>query len=261
MLGEAKPGTNILAMEETACKLPGLIVLAATGGRSLTQARKNKSWNRERENEVAFSKELMNSCWALYKASPSGLAAAKSFFKITLDAAPEAPGVYPSAKIDWGANRGSSAKWKDDISLDPDWAQNNQDASFVESLLYLYRVTEEETYRQWGWELFTSYINYTSTPAGDGFVALSSVLEPPQQVDVMNGLWLSRTLKFFYLLFAPLDLLPLDKVIFTTSGHVLPRFKLNRGLNTGWKRKARSGKSKVTGASQQGEETTGSRPD
>ena len=240
VLGEIPSDGTALLMDETACKLPGLIALAATEGRTLEKAKRSKSWNHQKDEDIAFAKELMKSCWALYKASPTGLAAAKSYIRVAQEPSPSSPGVYPSKEIEWNLVKNSGTEWKDDISLRPQWAHNEQDPSFVESLFYLWRISNDETYRQWGWEMFKSYQNHTSTPLKDGFVSLSSVADPPQQVDIMNPLWLSRTLKFFYLLFAPRDLLPLDKVVYTAGGHVLPRFKLTRGLKTGWQRKARN---------------------
>ena len=49
----------------------------------------------------------------------------------------------------------------------------------------------------------------------------------------------AETLKYFYLLFSPNDLLPLEKIVLNTEAHIFPRFELARGLKTGWKRKPR----------------------
>ena len=49
----------------------------------------------------------------------------------------------------------------------------------------------------------------------------------------------AETLKYLYLLFSPVDLLPLESIVINTEAHVLPRFKLARGLTTGWERKTR----------------------
>ena len=55
----------------------------------------------------------------------------------------------------------------------------------------------------------------------------------------------AETLKYFYLLFSPNDLLPLDSIIINTEAHIFPRFKLSRGLKTGWKRKPRDAHGKI----------------
>ena len=49
----------------------------------------------------------------------------------------------------------------------------------------------------------------------------------------------AETLKYFYLLFGPDDILPLDKVVFNTEAHPLPNFELGKLFKTGWKRKPR----------------------
>lgn len=40
-------------------------------------------------------------------------------------------------------------------------------------------------------------------------------------------------------MFSPNDFLPLESMVLNTEAHILPRFKLARGLKTGWKRKPR----------------------
>ena len=49
----------------------------------------------------------------------------------------------------------------------------------------------------------------------------------------------AETLKYFYLLFSPNDLLPLDKVVINTEAHPLPTFDMGKLFYTGWKRKPR----------------------
>jgi hypothetical protein len=47
----------------------------------------------------------------------------------------------------------------------------------------------------------------------------------------------AETLKYFYLLFGPNDLLPLDKIVLNTEAHIFPRFDPSKKrLSTGWKR-------------------------
>jgi len=56
-------------------------------------------------------------------------------------------------------------------------------------------------------------------------------------------------LKYFYLLFSPDDLLPLDQVVFNTEAHPFPRFELGKLFRTGWQRKARDKDGKIIGKS------------
>lgn len=46
-------------------------------------------------------------------------------------------------------------------------------------------------------------------------------------------------MKYFYLLFGPNDILPLNKVVFNTEAHAFPHFELGKNFFTGWKRKPR----------------------
>jgi mannosyl-oligosaccharide alpha-1,2-mannosidase len=44
-------------------------------------------------------------------------------------------------------------------------------------------------------------------------------------------------LKYFYLLFGPDDVLPLDQIVLNTEAHPFPRFDMNKKhFKTGWKR-------------------------
>lgn len=49
----------------------------------------------------------------------------------------------------------------------------------------------------------------------------------------------AETLKYFYLLFGPNDVLPLDRIVFNTEAHPFPNFELGKLFSTGWKRKPR----------------------
>lgn len=49
----------------------------------------------------------------------------------------------------------------------------------------------------------------------------------------------AETLKYFYLLFGPNDILPLDEVVFNTEAHAFPHFELGKLFKTGWQRRPR----------------------
>ena len=51
-------------------------------------------------------------------------------------------------------------------------------------------------------------------------------------------------MKYFYLLFSPDDVLPLDKIVLNTEAHPLPRFDA-APFSTGWARKPRDGEGKI----------------
>jgi hypothetical protein len=56
----------------------------------------------------------------------------------------------------------------------------------------------------------------------------------------------AETLKYFYLLFGPNDVLPLDKIVINTEAHAFPRFDPSRKrFKTGWARIPRNDKGEL----------------
>ena len=55
----------------------------------------------------------------------------------------------------------------------------------------------------------------------------------------------AETLKYFYLLFSPIDLLPLNDIVINTEAHAFPRFDMGPLFKTGWKRKPRDKEGKI----------------
>lgn len=53
-------------------------------------------------------------------------------------------------------------------------------------------------------------------------------------------------MKYFYLLFGPKDVLPLDQVVINTEAHVFPRFKKEPLFKTGWQRKPRDADGRIS---------------
>lgn len=100
---------------------------------------------------------------------------------------------------------------------------NLQRPETIESLFYLYRLTGNKTYQDWGWEIFQSFEKYTRL--ADGYTSISNV-QNPANVGVKNKMesfWIAETLKYLYLLFSDdMDLVSLDTFVFNTEGHPLP---------------------------------------
>jgi hypothetical protein len=56
----------------------------------------------------------------------------------------------------------------------------------------------------------------------------------------------AETLKYFYLLFSPTDLLPLDQIVLNTEAHPFPRFDASKKrFKTGWERLPRDAKGEI----------------
>jgi mannosidase alpha-like ER degradation enhancer 2 len=86
----------------------------------------------------------------------------------------------------------------------------------IESAYYLYRITGEHRYQEMGRVMVDSLLHYTR--AETGYAALASVVTK-QQRDQMESFFLAETLKYAYLLFAPLPTLDFDAVVFNTEAH------------------------------------------
>ncbi|KAL2828697.1 glycoside hydrolase [Aspergillus cavernicola] len=272
-------------MDHLVCFLPGTIALGATGGIPLAEAKKSTEWTLRQDEEIRLAKELMKTCWATYLATKTGLAAEITYFDIDTPHVSELD-QYPESTLATGQNQKAAAKdlplksqaiyplsgsdtspWRKDISIHKQDQHNLQRPETVESLLYMYRITGDETYRHWGWEMFKSFIKHTAiteqvksphhhdetsesdpinsddSPLGRivGFTSLSNAnVDPPIHRDNMESFWMAETLKYFYLLFSDREFISLEENVFNTEAHPMPRFKPSGELKTGWTRTSRT---------------------
>ncbi|KAM7183282.1 putative mannosyl-oligosaccharide-alpha-mannosidase [Naviculisporaceae sp. PSN 640] len=231
-------------MDHLVCFMPGSIALAATGGLTEAEARKLPTWTKQDEADMQLARELMQTCWGMYKYMATGLAAEITYFNIGKPPLPEsAPHKAPE-----DFDPSPDAEWRKDFDVHQYDSHNLQRPETVESLFYLWRITGETKYRDWGWEMFKSFMNYTAVEEGGGFTSLSNAnVIPPTTRDNMESFWLAETLKYFYLLFSPNDLLPLDKVVINTEAHIFPRFDMGPLFSTGWRRKPRDENGNIVG--------------
>lgn len=106
-------------------------------------------------------------------------------------------------------------------------AHNLLRPEMVESLFYLYRITQDEQYREWGWKIFQAFKKYTRIE-GFGYSSINNVKNAgsPNFRDKLESFFLAETLKYLYLLFSDdPDLIPLDKFVINTEAHPLPIYK------------------------------------
>ena len=125
----------------------------------------------------------------------------------------------------------------------------------LESLFVLWRVTRNETYREWGWQIFRAFeMHARQDGPNGGYTDLASVLEaPPPRRNKMESFFLAETLLYAFLLFEDVDVsfhsswytrkcvpsvhtvctlphqltsppqvLPLESYVFNTEAHPLP---------------------------------------
>jgi ER degradation enhancer, mannosidase alpha-like 2 len=86
----------------------------------------------------------------------------------------------------------------------------------VESTYYLYHYTKDAEYLEMGKEMFDDFVKYCRTD--EAYASLKSVVTK-EKADSMHSFLFAETLKYFYLLFAPPQILRFERVIFNTEAH------------------------------------------
>uniref|UniRef100_A0A667ZSY2 alpha-1,2-Mannosidase n=1 Tax=Myripristis murdjan TaxID=586833 RepID=A0A667ZSY2_9TELE len=91
----------------------------------------------------------------------------------------------------------------------------------IESYMYMWRLTHDPKYREWGWEAVEALEQHCRVDSG--FSGIRDVYATTVGHDNMQqSFFLSETLKYLYLLFSDDDLLPLEDWVFNTEAHPLP---------------------------------------
>ena len=146
-------------------------------------------------DSLQVAEELTETCHQFYARSPSGLS-------------------------------GESATFKNgEIHMSP--AYNILRPETIESYFYMYRYTKDIKYREWGWEAFQAFQRHCKTDAA--YAGLNNAwVSNPSQDDTMQSFFLAETLKYFFLLFSPDDVLSLDEFVLNTEAHPLRVTSWNR---------------------------------
>lgn len=182
-------------MDHLVCFMPGTIALAVTGGLSVEQARQQRTWSAEQEEDLTLAEELMKTCWGMYTTTPTGLAGEITYFNIhstplmyeefTADNRPRGPATFEPSS---GETRPVGA---DDYVVHGSDAHNLQRPETVESLFYMWRITGDVKYRDWGWQMFEAFLKHTAVPDGSGYSSIGNVMAvPPPLRDNMESFWL-----------------------------------------------------------------------
>ncbi|CAK5270184.1 unnamed protein product [Mycena citricolor] len=96
----------------------------------------------------------------------------------------------------------------------------------IESLFLAFRLTGDQKYRDWAWQIFRSIETHCKVESG-GYATIINVDEvPSRKEDKMETFMLSETLKYLYLIFSEPSVLPLDKYVLNTEAHPLPIFEI-----------------------------------
>ncbi|EGN93776.1 glycoside hydrolase family 47 protein [Serpula lacrymans var. lacrymans S7.3] len=102
----------------------------------------------------------------------------------------------------------------------------------VESLFIAFRLTGDVQYREYGWAIFNAIEKHCKLESG-GYAGVMNVdAVPVEHDDKMETFLMSETLKYLYLLFADVKVLPLNEYVFNTEAHPFPVFMSN--IRTGF---------------------------
>ncbi|KAH0717682.1 hypothetical protein KY285_013713 [Solanum tuberosum] len=197
-------------MDHLVCFLPGTLALGATKGLTKERAMRENLLTFEDMENLKLAEDLAKTCVEIYSVTSTGLAPEIAYFNIEGNSE-GGPG---------GGNK--SSKYLNDIIIKPADRHNLLRPETVESLFYLYRITGDSKFREWGWQIFEAFEKYTKIDSG-GYTSLDDVtVIPPQRRDKMETFFLGETLKYIYLLFGNSTTIPLDEYVFNTEAHPIP---------------------------------------
>lgn len=171
-------------MDHLTCYLPGTLALGVHNGLP--------------NSFQKLADDLMTTCYQTYARHPTFLAPEITYFNI----------------------QGESS---DDMYVKANDAHNLLRPEFIESLWYMYQLTGNSTYQNWGWQIFQGFENYTKVT--NGYTSIGNVRSTTntRPKDIMESFFLGETLKYFYLLFSDNPkLIDLDKYVINSEAHILP---------------------------------------
>ncbi|CAK1588611.1 unnamed protein product [Parnassius mnemosyne] len=186
-IGELSAGSEAFnpKMDHLTCFLPGTLALGHANGLP--------DWH------MSMAEELLYTCYLTYAAHPTFLAPEITHFNL--------------------------ASTTDDMYTKTADAHSLLRPEFVESLWYMYQITGNTTYQDWGWQIYQGFEKYARVT--HGYSSLANVKsEKPVHRDMMESFFLSETLKYLYLLFSDDRLLiDLNKFVINSEAHPLPVHK------------------------------------
>ena len=93
----------------------------------------------------------------------------------------------------------------------------------AEGWWYMYELTRDDKYREWGWKTFLNFEKHLRV--AHGYASLRDVRDPRRgKMDRMESFFLAETMKYLYLLQDPARPLDLEKYVLNTEAHVLLSF-------------------------------------
>uniref|UniRef100_A0A183CEC7 alpha-1,2-Mannosidase n=1 Tax=Globodera pallida TaxID=36090 RepID=A0A183CEC7_GLOPA len=161
---------------------------------------------------MEMARNLSATCHAMY-ANPTGLGPEIAWFNVE--------GAVLTQLSDEKVGERKAAP---DLYIKPLDAHSLLRPEAFEAWFYMYRLTGDKQYQDWGWDAFQAIEQYAKRPNGDGYASVQNVKRiPVQHRDLMESFFLAESLKYLYLLLADdQQMLPLDQWVFNTEAHPLP---------------------------------------
>ncbi|KAG6324398.1 hypothetical protein E4U22_002142 [Claviceps purpurea] len=189
----------------------------ALGGRLLDQP-----------GHVETGAKLAKGCAYAYASFPSGVMP-ETYNMVSCE--PRLASNCSWDEVKWERERKKRKQWKPHLpkgfttAKDPRYILRPE---AIESIFILYRITGEQEYQEIAWTMFQAV--HKASQAKYGHAAISDVTIPfeestkeDNQEDYMESFWLAETLKYYYLIFSPPDLVDLDEFVLNTEAHPFRR--------------------------------------
>ncbi|OAQ95792.1 hypothetical protein LLEC1_01399 [Akanthomyces lecanii] len=93
----------------------------------------------------------------------------------------------------------------------------------IESIFILYRITGNTDLQDLAWQMFEAIMKSTTTQHANSAIADVRAEQETNKLDSMESFWTAETLKYFYLIFSPPDVISLDEYVLNTEAHPLKR--------------------------------------
>ncbi|KAF6827231.1 glycosyl hydrolase family 47 [Colletotrichum plurivorum] len=169
----------------------------------------------EIKEHVALAERLARGCGWAYSAFPTGLM-------------PEIFGMVTCESLDgckwdeerWKREGDGNLKKGFSHARDPRYILRPE---AIESIFLLYRMTGDREYQEIAWTMFQAVVKATETQHAHSAIADVTVNGETEKLDSMESFWMAETLKYFYLIFSPPDLISLDEFVLNTEAHPLRR--------------------------------------
>ncbi|KAK0652501.1 glycoside hydrolase family 47 protein [Cercophora newfieldiana] len=167
---------------------------------------------------VKIGERLARGCAWAYEAFPAGVM--PEIFGIVPCSSAQGPCPWDEER--WRKDGDESLKKGFSNARDPRYILRPE---AIESLFILYRITGNEELRDVAWRMFQSIMASTETILANSAIADVTAQGGTTKLDSMESFWLAETLKYFYLIFSPPDLISLDEFVLNTEAHPFRRPK------------------------------------